>query len=130
MTTIPTEGEKRQKLSPNEYHITQEKGTEAAFSGKYWDTHDPGYYHCKVCGQRLFDSSDKFDSRTGWPSFDRALPGATTLKPDHSHGMQRTEVVCSHCAAHLGHVFDDGPKATTGQRFCINSGALNLKKRG
>lgn len=115
-------------LDPMTYHVTQEKGTEQPFSGAYWDTHDPGYYHCKVCGQRLFSSDNKFDFGSGWPSFDRALDGATELQADDSHGMHRTEVVCSKCGAHLGHMFEDGPRETTGQRFCINSCALELKK--
>lgn len=115
-------------LDPMSYHVTQEKGTELAFAGEYWDEHDPGFYHCKVCGQRLFSSDHKFDSGTGWPSFDRALSGATKTQVDYSGGMHRTEVICSKCGAHLGHLFDDGPSNTTGQRFCINSCALDLER--
>lgn len=111
---------------PMSYHVTQEQGTEAPFSGKYWNEHADGSYYCVVCGQKLFEAGTKFDSGTGWPSFDQAIPGATTERPDNSHGAHRTEVVCSRCGAHLGHVFDDGPKNTTGQRFCINSAALDL----
>lgn len=117
----------KQRLSEEEYRVTQEAGTEPAFSGKYWDEHADGRYTCKVCGQVLFDSEHKFDSGAGWPSFDRAVPGSVEMRPDDSHGMSRTEVVCSRCGAHLGHVFDDGPSKTTGQRFCINSASLDLK---
>lgn len=117
------------KLDPMTYHVTQEKGTEPAFSGKYVDEHSDGSYHCKVCGQKLFESNTKFDSGTGWPSFDQAIPGSVVMKNDDSYGMRRTEVLCSKCGAHLGHMFEDGPKETTGQRFCINSCALDLKKK-
>lgn len=121
--------ELKNKLDAMTYNVTQEKGTEPAFSGKYWNEHSDGSYHCVVCGQKLFESGTKFDSGTGWPSFDRAIPGSVVMKEDNSHGMKRTEVVCSKCGAHLGHVFDDGPSQTTGQRFCINSCALDLKKK-
>ena len=121
--------ELKNQLDPMAYHVTQEKGTEPAFSGKYWDEHADGSYHCAVCGQKLFESGTKFESGTGWPSFDRAIPGSVVMREDNSHGMHRTEVVCSKCGAHLGHLFEDGPKETTGQRFCINSCALDLKKR-
>lgn len=120
--------ELKQKLTEEEYHVTQEKGTERPFSGEYVHTHDKGMYACKVCGTVLFSSDAKFDSGTGWPSFDQAIPGAVKLKEDGSLGMSRTEVVCAHCGAHLGHVFSDGPTETTGQRFCMNSCALDLKK--
>ncbi len=121
--------ELKQKLDPETYHVTQEKGTEAAFTGKYWNEHADGTYHCAVCGQKLFESGTKFDSGTGWPSFDQAIPGSIKMIPDDSMGMYRTEVVCSNCGAHLGHMFEDGPKETTGQRFCINSCAIDLKKK-
>lgn len=121
--------ELKQKLDPETYHVTQEKGTEAAFTGKYWNEHADGTYHCAVCGQKLFESGTKFDSGTGWPSFDQAIPGSIKMIPDDSMGMHRTEVVCSNCGAHLGHMFEDGPKETTGQRFCINSCAIDLKKK-
>ena len=117
------------KLDPMAYDVTQNKATEPAFAGKYVDEHADGSYHCIVCGQKLFESGTKFDSGTGWPSFDRAIPGSTKLVDDDSHGMHRTEVVCSNCGAHLGHMFEDGPAETTGQRFCINSCALDLKKK-
>ena len=119
----------KQKLDSMTYEVTQEKGTEPAFTGKYVDEHADGSYHCTVCNQKLFESGTKFDSGTGWPSFDQAIPGSTKLVIDHSHGMERTEVVCSNCGAHLGHMFEDGPAETTGKRYCINSCALDLKKK-
>jgi peptide-methionine (R)-S-oxide reductase len=120
--------ELKDQLTPEQYHVTQEKGTERAFSGQYHDTKDKGMYRCVVCDTELFDSETKFDSGTGWPSFDQAIPGTTKNIEDNSHGMQRVEVVCSKCGAHLGHKFDDGPADTTGRRFCINSAALALDK--
>ena len=119
--------ELKKKLTEQEYTVTQEKGTEAPFTGAYVHEKAKGKYACKVCGAELFASDTKFDSGTGWPSFDQAIPGATRSIIDESHGMKRTEVVCSNCGAHLGHVFPDGP-ATTGKRFCINSCSLDLKK--
>ncbi|MCC7543666.1 peptide-methionine (R)-S-oxide reductase MsrB [bacterium] len=124
-----SEDDLRSQLTAEEYEITQHAGTEAPFSGKYWDEHADGTYACKVCGQLLFDSEHKFDSGSGWPSFDRAVSGGVEMRSDEDRGMSRTEVVCSRCGAHLGHMFEDGPKETTGQRFCINSTSLNLKKR-
>lgn len=121
--------ELQKKLDPMTYHVTQEQGTEPAFTGKYWDEHADGNYYCSVCEQKLFESGTKFDSGTGWPSFDSAIPGSVKMHQDDRYGMIRTEVSCSKCGAHLGHLFDDGPKATTGQRFCINSCALDLKKK-
>jgi peptide-methionine (R)-S-oxide reductase len=121
--------ELKKKLTSEEYEITQNAGTEAPFTGKYWNEHADGTYTCKVCGQVLFDAEHKFESGSGWPSFDRAVPGSVSMREDTSHGMTRTEVVCSRCGAHLGHMFEDGPKETTGQRFCINSASLDLKKR-
>lgn len=123
---MPTPAELKAKLTPEQYHIVMEKGTEAPFTGKYYKTHDKGMYQCVVCGTQLFSSDTKFDSGSGWPSFDKAIPGATKLVSDGSHGMERTEVVCNTCGAHLGHVFSDGP-TETGQRFCINSASLDLK---
>lgn len=120
--------ELKKKLDTETYYVTQEKGTEAPFTGKYWNEHADGTYHCAVCGQKLFESGTKFDSGTGWPSFDKAIPGSVKMEDDNSAGMERTEVVCGKCGAHLGHMFEDGPKETTGQRFCINSCALDLKK--
>ena len=121
--------EKLAKLSDIAREVTQNKCREAPFSGKYVDEHSDGSYHCVVCGQKLFESDTKFESGTGWPSFDRAIPGSVEMKDDNSLGMNRTEVICSKCGAHLGHMFEDGPSETTGQRFCINSCALDLHKK-
>ncbi len=120
--------ELKKKLTPEEYKVTQEKGTEAPFTGVYVNEHAKGKYACKVCGTELFASDSKFDSGTGWPSFDQAIPGTTISVIDESHGSFRTEVNCANCGAHLGHVFEDGPGNTTGKRFCINSCSLDLKK--
>ena len=122
------EKELREKLTPQQYHILREAGTEAPFSGEYVQTKEKGMYNCAACGSELFASNAKFDSGTGWPSFDQAIPGSIELRHDDNYGMDRTEVVCANCGSHLGHVFDDGPTATTGQRFCINSACLLLKK--
>ena len=123
-----TDAEWRQELSDDEYQVLREKGTERAFTGTYWDNHDDGVYRCKACGQELFASDTKFDSGTGWPSFWEPMESdAVELRSDNSLFMRRTEVVCSRCGGHLGHVFDDGPQPS-GQRFCINSCSLDLDK--
>ncbi len=122
------EEEIKNKLTPEEYRVLREKGTEAPFSGKYVHEKKQGIYVCKVCGNMLFPSDTKFDSGTGWPSFDKAIPGAVKEIEDVSHGMHRTEVVCTNCGSHLGHVFDDGPTETK-KRYCMNSVCLDLKEK-
>ncbi len=115
----------RKKLTPEQYAILREKATEPRGSGKLLHEKRTGMYSCAACGDVLFPSTAKFDSGTGWPSFDQALPGATKLVDDSSHGMRRTEVVCANCGSHLGHLFDDGP-TKTGKRYCMNSVCLNV----
>jgi peptide-methionine (R)-S-oxide reductase len=121
-----SDDEWQDQLSPAQYSVLRRAGTEPAFSGQYWNCHEDGMYRCAACGAELFDASTKFDSGTGWPSFtEPAAADAIELRPDDSHGMRRTEVVCRRCGGHLGHVFDDGP-GSGGQRFCINSLSLDL----
>ena len=125
---VKSEQEWKQILTPEQYHILREKGTERAFTGRYWKNKEDGTYVCAGCGQELFDSKTKFDSGTGWPSFwDAIEKSKVELKDDFSYGMHRLEVVCSRCGGHLGHVFPDGPRPT-GLRYCINSASLEFKK--
>lgn len=127
--TRKTDDEYKDALTPEQFQITRKKGTERAFTGKYWDCHDDGVYHCVCCGAALFDAKTKYDSGSGWPSFTDPMAGAPVGEQrDTSHGMVRTEVHCDACGAHLGHVFPDGP-GESGLRYCINSASLDLKKR-
>ena len=128
--THKTEAEWKAKLTPEQYESMRNKGTERAFTGKYWDCHDEGVYRCAACNAELFKSDDKFDSGSGWPSFTKpALPGRVAAEVDSSHGMTRTEALCAGCGAHLGHVFDDGPRAEGGIRYCINSASIDFEKK-
>jgi peptide-methionine (R)-S-oxide reductase len=125
-----TEEEFKKKLTPQQFQVMREKGTEAPFTGEYVDTHEKGMFKCAACGQELFSSETKFNSGTGWPSFtEPANLEHVELREDNEHGMRRTEVICKNCGSHLGHVFDDGPADKGGKRYCINSCALNLEKK-
>ncbi len=125
-----TDKEWKETLSPEQYEVLRECGTEPAFRNKYWDFKGDGMYHCAACGAPLFSSDAKFDSGTGWPSFDRPeIAENIGTRPDTVYGMERTEVYCKQCDGHLGHLFADGPQETTGQRYCINSIALDFKPR-
>jgi peptide-methionine (R)-S-oxide reductase len=126
---MKTDTDYKNQLTPEQYHVTREKGTERAFTGKYWNTKTPGTYKCVCCGQELFSSEMKFDSGTGWPSFTEPTDDAhVAMHEDNSYGMRRVEVTCSRCGAHLGHVFEDGP-GDNGLRYCINSASLDLDAR-
>lgn len=121
-----TESEWREKLSAEEYHVLRNKGTERPHTGEFNLHFEKGDYHCKACNAKLFESNNKFESGCGWPSFDEAVEGAIEYIRDTTHGMIRTETVCANCGSHLGHVFNDGPRETTGQRYCINSLSIDF----
>jgi peptide-methionine (R)-S-oxide reductase len=131
MNNLPkTEEDWRKVLTSEQYRILREKGTDTPFSGEYVDNHEDGMYYCAACGNPLFDSKTKFESHSGWPSFyDVATQGNVILNKDGSAGMARIEVTCAKCGSHLGHLFDDGPKETTGQRYCINSTSLKFQPK-
>ena len=129
-TSLPSDADLRARLTPLQYQVTQQAGTERAFTGEYWNTKAPGVYHCIVCDAPLFKSDTKYDSGSGWPSFWEAIdPDAVTMSEDRSYGMVRTEVTCAACDAHLGHLFPDGPQPT-GMRYCMNSASLRLQEEG
>ena len=125
---IKTEAEWKEILSPQEYYVLREKGTDRPGDGGYTKHFDKGTYHCAACDAQLFESGTKYESHCGWPSFDDAIEGSVAYILDKSHGMVRTEIVCTGCGGHLGHVFDDGPQDTTGKRYCVNTTSIRFEK--
>jgi len=126
---VRSEADWKKILTPEQYHILREKGTDRPFAGKYYLAHDNGVYKCAACGNELFTSDMKFDSDCGWPSFDKEIAGGKIIQQeDRSYGMVRTEILCAKCGSHLGHIFDDGP-TLTGKRYCVNSTSINLVKK-
>ncbi len=125
--TVKTEAEWKEQLSPEQYKVLRQKGTEAPHTGKYNLHFDEGEYKCAACDTKLFESDSKFESGCGWPSFDEAIDGSIEYVQDKTFGMIRTEILCANCGSHLGHVFDDGP-TETGQRYCVNSASIEFKK--
>ncbi len=126
---VKTESEWKAELTPEQYEVLRKKGTERAFTGEYWNHFEEGQYVCAACENPLFASETKFDSDCGWPSFDQAIKGSVIYENDYSFGMSRVEVMCANCGGHLGHVFNDGPKETTGKRFCTNSVSVKFKPK-
>lgn len=124
-----TEEEWKKELTPQQYSILRKKGTDAASEGGLTSHFEKGTYHCAACGTKLFESNSKFESHCGWPSFDDAIKGTVNYVSDKTHGMIRTEIICASCDSHLGHIFDDGPKDTTGQRYCVNTTSIKFVKQ-
>lgn len=125
---IKTEQEWKQELTPQQYFVLREKGTDRPSEGGLTSHFEKGTYHCSACNSQLFESNSKFESHCGWPSFDDSIKGSVLFVPDNTHGMIRTEIICASCNGHLGHIFDDGPKETTGQRYCVNTTSIKFVK--